>query len=122
MTAFGYLFDENLPPALAWHLLHLEPAIAVLAVGSPGAPAKGTPDNEILRWIEERNYLLVTNNRTSMPGQLQSHLATGHHIPGILITPYPLNIGWVVEALLLVWGAGLPGEFRDQITYLSSVV
>ncbi len=119
MSASGFLFDENLSPAIAAQLRRHAPEIPVLAVGQMGAPARGTLDPQILCWIEEHDYLLVTNNRTSMPGHLRDHLADGRHIPGILITPYPLNIGTLIEVLLLVWGASLPDEYRDQITHLS---
>ncbi|MCX6028294.1 MAG: DUF5615 family PIN-like protein [Chloroflexi bacterium] len=119
MSASGFLFDENLSPAIAAQLRRHAPAIPILAVGQMGAPARGTLDPQILCWIEEHNCLLVTNNRTSMPGHLRDHLADGRHIPGILITPYPLNIGTLIEVLLLVWGASLPDEYRDQITHLS---
>jgi hypothetical protein len=53
-----------------------------------------------------------------MPVHLAADLAGGHHIPGILTTPSPLRIGPLVNLLLLVWGASLPDEYRDKITYL----
>jgi hypothetical protein len=56
-----------------------------------------------------------------MPAHLNAHLADGHHIPGILVTPFPLRIGSLIEVLLLVWGATFPDEYRDQITYLPQV-
>jgi hypothetical protein len=74
-----------------------------------------------LSWVEENNYLLITNNRASMPAHLVAHLADGHHIPGILVTPFPLRIGSLIEVLLLVWGATFTDEYRDQITYLPRV-
>lgn len=60
----------------------------------------------------------MTNNRTSMPGHLRDHLAAGHHIPGILITPYPINIGELMEELILIWQVSFPDEFKDMILYL----
>jgi hypothetical protein len=114
----GFLIDENLSPQIALQIQRHEPGIPVLSIGQPGAPNKGTPDPQILNWMQENDYLLVTNNRTSMPGHLVDHIAVGRHIPGILITPFPLDIGALVEELILIWGASLPDEFRDRIVYL----
>jgi hypothetical protein len=114
----GFLIDENLPPVIAVQLRQREPQVQALAIGQPGAPSRGTPDPQLLYWLEENDYLLITNNRASMPGHLHDHLATGRHVPGILVTPFPLNIGAVIEELLLIWGASLPNEYQDRIIYL----
>ena len=118
MTVTGFLIDENLPPVLAAQIHQREPQIRTLAIGQLDALPKGTLDPQILVWIEENDYLLITNNRASMPGHLRHHLAAGRHIPGILVTPYPLNIGMLIKELLLIWGASMPGEYQDQIVYL----
>jgi hypothetical protein len=36
---------------------------------------------EVLLWCEEYGFVLVTNNRSSMPVHLEEHLAQGHRIP-----------------------------------------
>jgi len=118
MSTRGFLIDENLPPVIAVQVCQHEPRIQALAIGQPGAPSKGTMDPQLLCWIEENDYLLVTNNRASMPGHLRDHLAAGGHVPGILVVPFPLGIGALVEELILIWGASLPDEYQDQIVYL----
>jgi len=118
MSRSGFLLDENVPLLLQAQLRRRERSIRVVAVGQPGAPPRGTPDPELLCWIEEHDYLLVTNNRATMPTHLRDHLAAGHHVPGILILPRQLNLGLVLDDLLLIWSASLPGEFQDQIVYL----
>ena len=118
MSAPQFLLDENLPPTLAGQLRRHEPRITVMAIDQWGAPPGGTGDPEILRWIEEHDFLLTTNNRHSMPGHLRNHLAGGGHIPGILIMPTTRDIGMLIEVLHLVWGASLADEYRDKITYL----
>jgi hypothetical protein len=118
MSAPGFLIDENLPPAIAVQIRQHEPRIRTLAIGRPGAPSKGTLDPQLLCWIEENDYLLVTNNRTSMPGYLRDHLAADRHVPGILVAPFPLDIGALIGELILIWGVSQPNEYRDQIVYL----
>ena len=34
------------------------------------------------------------------------------------VTPYPLEIGALIEELILIWGASLPDEYQDRIVYL----
>jgi hypothetical protein len=53
-----------------------------------------------------------------MPGHLRDHIASGGHIPGIFVTPYPLYIGALIVELILIWGTSLPDEYQDRIVYL----
>jgi len=122
MSPSGFLIDENLSPDIVVRLRQREREIVAAAIGQPGTPARGAPDPEILAWIEENDYWLVTNNRTSMPVHLRDHLAHGRHVPGILIAPDPAHIGALIEVLILIWGAGFPDEYRDRITYLPSTI
>lgn len=119
MSITGFLLDENLTPNIQVQLMARDPTIHVLTIGQPGALPKGTLDPDVLCWIEAHNYVLVTANRASMPGHLGEHLKAGRHIPGILILPRHWALGQVLDALQLVWGASLPGEYQDQITYLT---
>lgn len=118
MNEVGLLIDENLSPELASQLRRHAPEIRLYTVGEHSAPPYGTLDPEILQWVEENNCWLVTNNRKSMPGHLQSHLDSGKHIPGILLTPRPLDIGPLITELILVWYASLPNKYQDRIVYL----
>lgn len=117
----GFLFDENLPSALAAQLRHKAPAICVFAVGYGDAQPWATPDPDLLCWLEDHDCWLVTNNRASMPGHLRDHLAKGRRVPGILAVRAPLNFGAVIEGLILVHGASLPDEDRDRIEYLPKI-
>lgn len=62
--------------------------------------------------------MLVTNNRRTKPQHLADHLAAGRHVPGIVMLDDDLGIGGNIDELLLIAGASLPDEFRDQIIYL----
>ncbi len=65
-----YLLDENVDPLYALQLRRLNPDLVIRVIGEPATPPKGTLDPEILCWCEENNFILVTNNRTSMPVHL----------------------------------------------------
>lgn len=113
-----FLLDENVAPLYRSQLLKREPDIEIWKVGDIGAPTSGTLDPDILRWCEEHGFLLVTNNRVSMPAHLRDHLLAGGHIPGILELGQSMSIGDVLDELWLIWAVGQDEDFRDRITFL----
>ena len=113
-----YLMDENVDPVYTNQLRRLKPDLVVWAVGEPDTPAKGTLDPEILCWCEEYNFVLVTNNRKSMPVHLNDHIAEGHHIPGIFILSPNLSVGQNLEELILLAEYSFDNEHQDQIIHL----
>jgi hypothetical protein len=113
-----YLMDENIAPIYQIQLRRKEPGLVVWAVGDPNTPPKGTLDPEILLWCERYDFILVTNNRRSMPVHLSDHLAQGHHIPGIFQLNPGMSVGETIEELVLAALASLEGEYGDRISYL----
>lgn len=118
MSAMRFLLDENVDVLYHTQLLEREPTIVAWMVGTPGAPPKGTLDPTILVWCERNSFILVTNNRHSMPAHLQDHLAQGQHIPGIFILNAKMSVGETIEELPLIWGASHEQEYRDNIWFL----
>lgn len=113
-----YLLDENVDPLFCLQMSQQESDVVVWMVGDPGAPRRGTLDPEILIWCEEQEFVLVTNNRHSMPIHLADHLAMNRHVPGIFILNPKMTIGETIDELILIAGASLPNEFGDLITFL----
>ena len=113
-----YLIDENMAPAYREQLLNRQPDLIVWIVGDPGVPPKGTQDPEILLWCEENNFVLVTNNRRSMPVHLVEHLAQNRHVPGILVLRFKAEMGRVIDELITIAGASFENEYRDRIEYI----
>ncbi len=118
MNSIRYLLDENVDPIYRSALLKREPTMIIWLIGTPGAPPRGTLDPDILRWCETRGFLLVTNNRKSMPAHLHDHLAEGRHIPGILELNPNMSVKETIGELWLIWGASEAQEYKDQIAYL----
>jgi hypothetical protein len=114
----SYLLDEHIPPLYRSQLLRREPGLTVWRIGDEGAPGRGTPDPAILIWIEENNFILVTNNRKTMPAHLADHLAAGRHVPGILIVDLGAPIGAVLNDLILIALASYENEFLDVVAYV----
>ncbi|MBX3002111.1 MAG: DUF5615 family PIN-like protein [Caldilineaceae bacterium] len=118
MNSLCFLLDEHIAHAIAEGLHSREAEIQVFTIGGPNAPATGTPDQDILIWVEEHGCLLITNNRKTMPGHLRNHVELQRHIPGIIVINQRMSWSDTIEELLLIWAASLPNEFQDQIVYL----
>lgn len=118
MSEIRFLVDENTTRAIGDQLRRRQPDIVVLTVGDDLSPLHGTRDQDILLWLENEGYSLVTRNRGSMPRHLQDHLAAGHHVPGIFTLRPKASIGEIIEDLLLIWEAAHPGEYQDRIEHV----
>jgi hypothetical protein len=116
--SLNYLLDEHVDPLYQTQILRRVPELTVWLVGGLGAPRKGTLDPDILIWCEEHDFVLVTNNRHTMPDHLSDHLALGRHVPGIFILNAGMTIGETIDELLLLALASLPNEFADRTTFL----
>ena len=114
----GYLIDENLSPAYRAQLLYRELSLTVLRVGDEGAPARSTQDPEILKWCEQNNFILVTKDPNTIPKHLSDYLATGHHVPGIIMINSSVPTATILDDLILIAGASHEDEFRDRIIYI----
>jgi len=110
--------DENVTPAYATQLRRKQPDLIVRVVGEVGTPRKSTLDPEILLWCEDYRFILVTNNRKSMPVHLAEHITQGHHIPGIFILNPSLSIGENIDELILIAEGSFDDEYQDQIIHL----
>lgn len=110
--------DENVNPLYQIQLQMRDPDLVVWAVGDEGTPSKGTLDPEILIWCEDYGFILVTNNRTSMPVHLTEHINQGRHVPGIFILNPNMSIGETIEELILIAGTSDDDEYQDTIRFL----
>ena len=113
-----YLLDENLSPEWRIQILRNQPELTVWRIGDPLTPAQGTLDPEVLIWCEEHHFLLITNDRRSMPRHLADHLAENRSILGILALRRNALMGKAIEDLLLIAEIGAGEEFKNRIRYI----
>jgi hypothetical protein len=118
MRRIQYLLDEHIDKRLRKILLRLSPALMVRCVGDPDAPTLSTADPGILGWCERHSFLLVTNNRRSMPRHLAAHLAVDRHMPGIFVLNVHDSLNATASELTLVWETCTADEFLDRIWFL----
>lgn len=116
MTRF--LLDEHVARAYVTQLVRRNRSLVVIRVGDGEAPPKETSDAVLLRYCEEHDFLLITNNRRTMPVHLREHLEAGRHMPGILMIPGKEVAGEIIDDLLLIAAAGDPEDFIDRIVHL----
>jgi len=87
-----FLLDENVPLLLKRALLRREPRVDVIRIGDSQSPPFGTPDPDLLVFLEQSKRLrcpepvegLITLNRASMPAHLRAHYTAGRHLWGVL--------------------------------------
>lgn len=113
-----FLLDEHISRAVQRQLRRLDPQIEVLVVGDPDAPPKGTSDPDILEWLEINYFILVTENRSTIPDHLMTHYAAGRHISGLFWIRPDTPLGQVTEELYLIWHASTAEEYKDRTLFI----
>jgi Domain of unknown function (DUF5615) len=117
----GFLLDEHLPKWWRRELRRAASGWSVWRVGDPDAPPLGSDDSVLLGWCEDHDFVLLTNNRKSMPKHLAEKVAKGGHVPGVFLVNPATNIITLVSTLNLIAGASLEHEYRNQIQYLPAL-
>ena len=113
-----FLLDENMDRAIQRQLQRLDSEIDVRLVGDAEVPPRGTPDPDILTWIEHNGYILVTKNRKTMPRHFTEYLSTGKHVPGVLCIRKSVTMGEIINLLYLIWYASDAEEHRDRLVFI----
>ncbi len=113
-----FLLDENMDRAIQRQLHRLNPEIDVKLVGDEGVPPRGTPDPDILMWIEHNGYVLVTKNRRTMPKHFIEHLTANRHVPGVLCIRKSVTMVELIDILYLIWYASDSEEYRDRLVFI----
>jgi hypothetical protein len=108
-----FLLDEHINRAIQRQLRRRNPDLEVLAIGDLGTPPTGISDPDLLNWVEENGYILVTENRSTMPMHLFNHFNSGRHVPGIFWVRPGVGIGRIIEELYLIWVTSTAEEYRD---------
>lgn len=113
-----FLLDEHVNKAIQRQLRRLELTIEVLAIGDTGSLPTGTSDPEILMGMEEHGYILVTENRSTIPGHISDHFFAGRHFPGVFWIRPGVSIGAIIEELYLIWLTSEAEEYQDCTLFI----
>ena len=113
-----FLIDEDLSPDYVRELRRYDQLIDVLRIGQTDAPALGTLDPEVLRYCEQAQRALITENRSTMAIHEQAHFAEGKHRWGIFKLRRGYGIGVYLADLQLIWEASEADEWLDQSQWI----
>jgi hypothetical protein len=113
-----FLLDEHVNRAVQRQIRRQYAEIDVLAVGDLNAPPSGTPDPDLLVWAEAHGFLLVTEDRSTMPVHLARHLDAERHSSGVLYIRPGASSRQIIEELHLIWTVATAEEFRDQALFI----
>jgi hypothetical protein len=120
--ALRYLLDENLRGPL-WAALERanvrrDLPLEVACVGDEPDLPLAVDDSSILRWAEERGFVVVSSDLRTVPGHLAIHLGAGHHSPGVFLIALPCSIPTILDALFYYADASDDELWRDQILFV----
>lgn len=118
MSAVRLLFDENVPELVELAFRRRLPAVELLVVGKPEAPAKGTQDPQLLSWCASAGCVLLTLDRRTMSAHFAAFLAAGHRSAGVILAQGRANLNEVIEDLAIIVGASSAEEWIDRLEYL----
>ena len=113
-----FLLDEHIDHSIQRQLRRIDPHVDVIAIGDSSSPPVGTSDSDILLWMETSGYILVTENRSTIPGHLNEHYTAGHHMPGLFWIRPQTPFGRVVEELYLIWFSSTADEYVDRAIFI----
>lgn len=109
------LADADLNQAIVIGVLGREAALDFLTATQ--ADLEGRSDPEVLEFAASHGRILVSHDTSTMPVHFSDRLRSGR----MSLVPQRASVGQVVEAILLVWSASVPGEWAGQIDYLPSL-
>ena len=89
-----------------------------LWVGDAGAPAFGTLDPDLWRWLEVHQRVLVTDNRKSMPRHIADHTAAGGRHWGIFLVRKDVSLRALADTLYIYWDITNAEQWRDLTDWL----
>jgi hypothetical protein len=118
----AFLFDEHLRGPL-WHAVQAHNLVGsnpldVVRVGDPPDLPLGVDDPGVLLWTEREGRILVSNDHSTLPDHLQTHLDAGHHCPGIFLLRRGTSVSRILTYLELAAYASEPSEWENRIEYL----
>ena len=108
-----FLADENFDGRITAGLVQKEPTLDLKRVQDVGM--SGADDPTILAWAASEDRLLLTHDRKTVPRFAADRVLAGQRMPGVVIVSASGSLQVAIDALLLLAGASLLGEWEGQI-------
>ena len=68
--------------------------------------------------LAEQQRVLVSHDVGTMPAHFRAFRNDGKHSPGVVLVPQSLEVGTVVEEILLIWLTSEASEWEDRLEWL----
>ena len=111
-----FLADQNFNHNIVRGLLRRNPAIDIVSAAEAGLSRMTDP--QLLEWAAHEQRVLLTHDVSTMTKYVYDRLEAGQAMPGLIEVSFFLNIGQVIEDLLLLAECSFDGEYEGQIIYL----
>jgi hypothetical protein len=113
-----FLLDENIPRRIQIVVAERYPHLDVQRVGDPGCPPLRSSDDVILEYLAESGRVLITRNRTSMPGHLTKLEARGLSHWGVFQVRPGTTYEQLIDAMLLFAEASTSEEWHGRVEWI----
>jgi predicted nuclease of predicted toxin-antitoxin system len=112
------LLDENFNNNVLRGLLQQRPELDVLRAQDVPEIA-GKDDPTLLEWAAEQERVLLTHDVRTITRFAYERIREGKRMPGVIeVKLLGIQIGIVVEDILIVVEANVPDELENRIIYL----
>ena len=79
---------------------------------------RGATDPVVLEWAASEGRVLLTHDVTTMGTAAYERIAAGMAMPGVFFVGWRYPTGRAIDALELLVGASIDGEWENQVRYL----
>jgi predicted nuclease of predicted toxin-antitoxin system len=108
--------DENFDQRIVDGLLQRFPDLDTVRVQDTFMFQSKDPD--LLGWLAEENRILLTHDIQTMPDFAYERVSNEMAMPGVVIVPRNTPIGYAINELELLIGAGEPEDFENQVQHI----
>jgi Domain of unknown function (DUF5615) len=110
------LSDENFDNKIVRGVRRKAPLVDFTRVQDVGLSR--TPDDVILEWAAQNDYILVSHDNSTIPPIAYDRINNGLKMCGVFIVPDDAPIGKIVDDLVFLAEGSQAGEWDDQIIHL----
>lgn len=111
--------DADLQYTIVKAVRQREPSIDFASALDSGLA--GVSDPELLERAAQEDRILVSHDRRTMLTHFRARLESGKSSPGLFVVSQGAPLQPVINAIVLVWAASEPSEWRDQVHHLPSL-
>lgn len=111
----SFLVDQNFNQRIVTGLVRREPGLVIIHARDVGLDE--APDPEVLAWAAERDLVLLTHDRKTIPPFVKSRVSAGLPVPGVFLVNDTMPVGKAVEELQAALHCLSGDECRDLVYY-----